>query len=249
MAAGIRVASAPVIALMDGDLQNDASDIPAMMGQLLAEDLDMVAGRRMARQDHVLWRKFPSKIANRLIGWLTGVKLNDYGCSLKVFRASLAKELDLYGELHRFIPVLVSMRGGRFAQVPVRHHRRHAGSSKYGIDRTFRVISDLLLMIFFQRFLQRPMHLFGYMGLGLLGAGGLIEGYLLLLKLLGHSIGGRPLFYVGWMAILGGFQCLTTGLVAELVMRTYFASHQRFPYEWRRVMVRDAESWRSRMDS
>ncbi|RMF00588.1 MAG: glycosyltransferase, partial [Bacteroidetes bacterium] len=157
--AGIDLARGSFIATMDGDLQNDPSDIPPMLELAQRKDLDMVAGERAERKDDIFLRKTPSWIANYIIRTSSGVHLRDYGCALRVMRAEIAKELGLYGELHRFIPVLVSLETNRIEQVAVKHHARQFGESKYGLGRTFKVVSDLLLMLFFKRYLARPMHL------------------------------------------------------------------------------------------
>ncbi len=230
MAAGIDAAKGKFIATLDGDLQNDPSDIKMMLEKLEAEKLDIVAGIRANRKDGMYLRKIPSKIANWLIRKTTKVHISDYGCTLKVFRASIAKQLGLYGELHRFIPILGNMEGAKIAEVDVKHHARQFGESKYGIGRTFRVISDLMLMIFMSKYRQKPMHFFGTVGIFMFGMGGLIESYLLLLKIFGQDIGGRPLFYVGILLIITGLQLITTGFIAELVMRTYYGSQNKKPY-------------------
>ncbi len=196
---------------------------------------DMVAGNRAKRQDKVLLRKIPSAIANYLIRQLSGVHLKDYGCALKVFRAELAKELGLYGELHRFIPVLASLEGARITQVDVKHHPRTAGRSKYGLGRTFKVVSDLLLMIFFKRYLQKPMHLFGNAGVFLFALGAVINLYLGVLKLMGNDIWGKPLLILGLMLVLAGIQFVTIGIVVEIQMRTYFEAQQKKPYKIRHI--------------
>jgi len=164
MAAGIDEASGELIATMDGDLQNDPGDIPMMMQYLSDHNLDVVAGRRAGRKDGMVLRKIPSLIANALIRNMTDVHIRDYGCTLKVFKKDVAKNLGLYGELHRFIPVLVQLYGATMEEVDVRHHERKFGRSKYGIGRTFKVLSDLLFMVFFQKYSQKPMHLFGTLG-------------------------------------------------------------------------------------
>ena len=230
MAGGIEAANGEYIVTLDGDLQNDPADIPLMIAKLEAEGLDIVAGRRLKRQDGAILRKFPSKIANWLIRKLTHTHIRDLGCTLKLFRSSLAKQLDLYGELHRFIPVLASFYGAKIGEIDVRHHSRQHGVSKYGLGRTFRVASDLLLMVFFVKYRQRPMHLFGLIGLSRFLIGGLIEAYLLLLKILGQDIGGRPLFYVGILLLLMSVQFITAGFVSELLMRTYYGSQNKKPY-------------------
>ena len=164
MAAGIDAATCEFIATMDADLQNDPSDIPFMLDKMIAEDWDLVAGIRANRQDNVI-RKIPSRIANKIIRTTTGVTLHDYGCTLKVFRRDIAKNLGLYGDMHRFIPVLAAVQGTKMTEVPVKHHPRIHGKSKYGMGRTFRVMSDLLLILFMQKYFQRPMHIFGPAGL------------------------------------------------------------------------------------
>lgn len=230
MAAGIEAARGDYIATLDGDLQNDPADIPLMLQKLEAERLDIVAGYRAARKDGAFLRKLPSKAANWLIRRLTQTRVRDLGCTLKLFRASLAKQLDLYGELHRFIPVLASFEGAKIAEMDVRHHARKFGTSKYGLGRTFRVASDLLLMVFFLKYRQRPMHLFGTIGLSMFLVGGAIEAYLFMLKIFGEDIGGRPLFYVGILMLIMSVQFITTGFVSELLMRTYYGSQNKKPY-------------------
>lgn len=222
MAAGIEVARGRYIATMDGDLQNDPKDIPMMLEKLIDNDWDVVAGRRADRQDGMFLRKVPSKIANALIRRLTGVYLNDYGCSLRVYKSQVAKELELYGELHRFIPVLLHLQGASMTEVNVQHHARVHGQSKYGLNRTLKVLSDLVLMLFLKRYLQRPIHIFGGIGIVALLVGGGIYAYLFILKLFGADIWGRPLLMVGLLFLLGGMQSLFFGVIAELAMRVYF---------------------------
>ncbi|HKK75955.1 MAG TPA: glycosyltransferase family 2 protein [Saprospiraceae bacterium] len=233
--AGIDQASGEYIATMDGDLQNDPSDIPMMMEILEEGDFDMVAGNRANRKDGMFLRKIPSKIANYIIRTAGGVKLKDYGCALRVFQADLAKDLGLYGELHRFIPLMAHLEGGRITQVDVKHHARKFGKSKYGLNRTFKVVSDLLLMLFFKRYMQKPMHLFGNTGIFMVGAGVLINIYLLIVKLMGNDIWGRPLLILGMLLLFMGIQFVTIGIVVEIQMRTYFESQAKRPYKIRRV--------------
>lgn len=237
MAAGIDAARGGLIAMLDGDLQNDPLDIPLMMELLQKGGYDVVAGIRAKRQDGLLLRKLPSKAANWLIRRVTGVHISDYGCTLKLFRSEVARNLGLYGELHRYIPVLASMYGARMAEMEVRHHPRHAGVSKYGIGRTLRVASDLMLMVFFQKYGQRPMHLFGGAGLTLMVAGLLINGYLAIQKILGESIGGRPLLFLGLLLTMTGIQLITTGFIADLIMRTYYESQSKKPYNIKRQII------------
>ncbi|MBK7475212.1 MAG: glycosyltransferase family 2 protein [Haliscomenobacter sp.] len=234
--AGIDHAEGEFIATMDGDLQNDPTDIPEMLRVAREGGWDMVAGNRANRQDGFILRKLPSRIANYIIRNAAGVQLKDYGCALKVLRADLAKDLGLYGELHRFIPVLAHLEGGKITQVDVKHHPRQFGKSKYGLGRTFKVVSDLLLMLFFKKYMQKPMHLFGNSGLFLLALGLVINLYLLVLKILGQDIWGRPLLLLGMILLLSGIQFITIGITAEIQMRTYFESQQKKPYKIRRLL-------------
>lgn len=227
MQAGLDAARGSVIVTMDGDLQNDPIDIPRMVKRLLSEDLDLVAGWRKDRQDGLLLRKIPSRIANRLIARMTGVRLKDYGCSLKVFRASAIKSVRLYGEMHRFIPAWLATvtTPRRIAQEVVTHHARVFGQSKYGISRTFRVILDLVFVYFFMRYRTRPGHFFGGIGIGLGALGSLILSYLVALKLfLGEDIGTRPLLFGGFFLVIAGIQMVTSGVLAELLARVYYES-------------------------
>lgn len=237
MSAGIDYAEGEYIATLDGDLQNDPSDIPAMIDKLEKEDWDVVAGVRANRKDGMVLRKIPSGIANAMIRKLTGVHLHDYGCTLKLFKKDIAKNLGLYGELHRFIPVLAELQGARLTEMDVKHHPRIHGESKYGLGRTFKVLSDLLLMVFFQKYLQRPMHLFGTAGILTFLAGSFINLYLLVLKMMGEDIWGRPLLILGITLLLGGVQLITIGLIAELIVRTYFESQSKKTYRVKQVIV------------
>lgn len=254
MQAGIDVARGDVIATLDGDLQNDPGDIPRLVAQLLAGNLDLVVGWRQDRQDNVWLRTIPSRIANRLIGNITGVRLHDYGCSLKVYRASVIKEVRLYGEMHRFIPAWVSVRTApqRIREAVVNHRARLHGESKYGLSRTFRVLVDLLSVYFFLRFLSRPGHFFGRIGLVSGGLGVLVLGYLFVQKLLlGADIGTRPLLLVGVLLVLMAVQFLTTGVLSELITRIYFASSASRPYAIRTdssTPATDETGWRSPHD-
>jgi len=242
MAAGIEHAKGEYIATLDGDLQNDPSDIPVMLERIKKEKIDLVAGRRKKRQDNYVLRKFPSMIANYIIRRSTGVYLSDYGCTIKVFKAQLAKRLELYGELHRFIPVLASLHGAKIAEIDVKHYARKYGESKYGISRTIRVISDLMLMLFFLKYKQKPMHLFGSIGQISLGLGGILMTYLLVIKIFGADIGNRPLLFISILMIMTGVQFLTTGFIAELLMRTYYAAEKKKPYTIETIYVGGDES-------
>ena len=210
------------VVTLDADLQNEPGDIPLLLERLETDSsVDMVSGWRKDRQDAELSRKLPSRIANRLISSTTGVHLHDYGCALKAYRRPIIDRIRLYGELHRFIPSLAKEAGARITEVPVRHHARTRGVSKYGIDRTFRVILDLILIVFFMRYRQRPLHAFGGLGLWLAAPGVLILAWLLLQKVLGEDIGGRPLLLAGVMLVLMGVQMVVAGLIGELLMRIY----------------------------
>jgi glycosyltransferase involved in cell wall biosynthesis len=230
MQAGIDAARGVVIATLDGDLQNDPADIPRLVNEMLERDLDLLAGKRAKRKDAVIMRKIPSKIANRIIGRVTGVRITDYGCSLKVYRSSVIKQVRLYGEMHRFIPVWAAMVTAphRIAESPVSHSARQFGSSKYGISRTFRVILDLLTVFFFMRFQARPGHFFGSIGLALGSVGGFLLAYLAFIKFaLGQDIGGRPLFLVAILLLVFSMQFITTGVVAEMLTRIFYQDRPR----------------------
>lgn len=233
MQAGIDTARGDIIAMLDGDLQNDPIDIPRMVERLINEDLDLVSGWRKDRKDGLWLRKVPSWIANRLIGRITQVHLHDYGCSLKVFRAHVLKSVRLYGEMHRFIPAWLasSTSPARIKEEVVQHHARQFGASKYGISRTFRVILDLLSVYFFMRYRSRPGHFFGMIGFifGALGTATL--GYLFFVKLFfGENIGARPLLMIGVLFIVVAVQFFTTGVLSELTARTYFESSNTHSY-------------------
>ncbi len=236
MAAGFNYARGRVIVTLDGDLQNDPADIPRLLAKL-DEGYDLVSGWRKDRKDAALTRLLPSKMANWLIGRVTGVNLHDYGCSLKAYRSELVADMNLYGELHRFLPALAFIEGARIAELPVRHHARKYGRSKYGLGRTFRVLMDLLTIWFMKRFLTRPMHVFGLLGLSSMLLGILLGGYLTFIKLaLGVSIGHRPLLILAVVLLLTGIQLFSFGLLAELLMRTYHESQGRPIYRVREIL-------------
>ena len=236
MAAGFATSTAPVIVTLDGDLQNDPADIPLLINTL-EQGFDLVCGWRRHRQDNTISRLLPSWLANRLIARVTGVRLHDYGCSLKAYRRELIDDLNLYGELHRFLPALAAIEGARISEVVVHHEPRRFGQSKYGIDRTFRVLMDLLTVWFIKRFLTKPMHGFGLWGLASIAVGVVINLWLLGLKVFNHAaIGTRPLLMVGVLAILSGIQLLCFGLLAELQMRTYHESQGRPIYRVRETL-------------
>lgn len=237
MAAGIDAASGDYIVTMDGDLQNDPHDIPLMLEMVLAGGWDVVAGNRKNRKDGALLRKIPSRIANRIIRNLSQVHIHDYGCTLKVFTRDLAKRLGLYGELHRFIPILAVMQGGKITEMDVTHHPRIHGKSKYNLNRTLRVMSDLILMVFFQKYFRRPIHFFGPVGIISFASGLLINLYLLIEKIMGADIWGRPLLMLGVTLVIAGIQFLTFGLIAELIMRIYFESQNKKTYYIKETFV------------
>jgi glycosyltransferase involved in cell wall biosynthesis len=236
MAAGFHQAQGRFIISLDADLQNDPSDIPEILAKL-EEGYDLVSGWRKNRQDAALTRLLPSKIANWLIGRVTNVRIHDYGCSLKGYRAELLADLNLYGELHRFLPALAFMEGAKITEIPVKHHPRRYGSSKYGLGRTLRVLMDLLTIWFMQKFLTRPMHVFGALGLLSLGLGLLTGGYLTILKFaFGESIADRPLLTLVVVLLLAGVQLFCFGLLGELLIRTYHESQGRPIYRVREVI-------------
>ncbi len=237
MAAGFDASRGEILVTLDGDLQNDPADIPLLLNQLEQGQLDLVSGWRHQRQDNTISRLLPSLLANLLIARVTGVKLHDYGCTLKAYRREVVADMNLYGELHRFLPALAFIEGARIGEVQVNHHPRRYGKSKYGIDRTFRVLMDLLTVWFMKRFLTRPMHVFGFAGLVSLGTGLALAIWLVSEKLLlGADIGNRPLLLMAVLAILSGVQLFGFGLLAELQMRTYHESQGRPIYRVRSTL-------------
>ncbi|BAY13110.1 glycosyltransferase family 2 protein [Calothrix sp. NIES-2098] len=239
MAAGFNYAVGKVIVTLDADLQNDPADIPILLIKL-EEGYDLVSGWRHKRQDAALSRLLPSKIANWLIGNITGVKLHDYGCSLKAYRAEVLADMNLYGELHRFLPALAYIEGARITEIPVRHHPRRFGRSKYGLSRTFRVMMDLLTISFMKKFLTKPMHVFGLLGLLSMVIGAGIGIYLTFIKLVwGEMIGNRPLLILAVLLLVTGVQLFCFGLLAELLMRTYHESQGRPIYRVREVVAKN----------
>ncbi|PWL38302.1 glycosyltransferase [Flagellimonas aquimarina] len=242
LAAGIDYAEGEFIITMDGDLQNDPSDIPQMLEHAVGEDYDLITGIRQKRKDSLV-KKIPSKIANFLVRRVTKLDIKDNGCALKVFTKDIAKGLNLYGEMHRFITLLAHLEGAQIKQVPVKHHARHAGVSKYGLERVFKVVADMMLLLFIRKYFQRPIHLFGIFGVLLIILGFFINIYLLILKLgLGEDIGSRPLLIFGMMFILGGIQLFTIGIVMELLIRTYYESQQKRPYRVKKITIGDGKA-------
>jgi glycosyltransferase involved in cell wall biosynthesis len=237
ISAGFRYAQGEVIITIDGDLQNDPIDIPMLLQTLEEGEYDLVSGWRRDRQDTKLTRVLPSKIANWLIGQVTGVRLHDYGCSLKAYRSDLVSDLNLYGELHRFLPALAFIEGARITERVVTHHPRRFGHSKYGIDRTFRVVMDLLTISFMRKFLTRPMHVFGLFGLIFLTLGIAISAHLAYIRLIvGEDIGQRPLLILAVVMLLAGLNLFSVGILAEIAMRTYHESQNRPIYRVRQAI-------------
>jgi glycosyltransferase involved in cell wall biosynthesis len=235
-AAGFDYARGRVIITMDGDLQNDPRDIPRLV-DTLEQGCDIVCGWRKDRKDPFFSRRLPSLAANRIISAATGVRLHDYGCSLKAFRAEVIKPLKLYGEMHRFLPAIASEQGVTITEAVVNHRARRHGASKYGISRTVRVVLDLLTVKFLLSYSTRPLQIFGLMGLamGLLGA--VITGYLAYVRLMGEqSIANRPLLFFGGLLVISGLQLVTVGLLAELQARTYHESQNKPTYVIREVL-------------
>ena len=241
MAAGFYYAVGKAIVTLDADLQNDPADIPMLLAKL-AEGYDLVSGWRQKRQDGAVNRLLPSKIANWLIRRTTSVNIHDYGCSLKAYRAELLADMNLYGELHRFLPALAYIEGARITEIPVRHHARRFGRSKYGIWRTFRVLMDLLTILFMKRFLTRPMHVFGLLGLISMVSGTAIGIHLTFVKFAFHEdIGNRPLLILAVLLLVTGVQLFCFGLLAELLMRTYHESQGRPIYRVREVVAKNID--------
>jgi len=235
-AAGFDYAQGEVIVTLDADLQNDPADIPALLAKI-EEGYDVVSGWRVERKDPFLSRRLPSMVANFLISQVTGVRLHDYGCSLKAYRREVIENIDLYGELHRFIPALASWMGISLAEVPVSHQERRFGRSKYGLSRTIKVLLDLLTVRFLLSYSTRPIHIFGSLGLFSFLAGILLGGYLTYIKFAYHQdIGGRPLLLLAILLMVVGIQTVTMGLLGELIVRTYYEARDKPTYAVREVL-------------
>lgn len=230
IAAGIDAAKGDVVVTLDADLQNDPKDIPMLVAKL-DEGYDVVSGWRKKRNDTFINRKLPSFIANAIISLVTGAKLHDYGCTLKAYRHQTLEAVQLYGEMHRFVPALVYGAGGKIVEVEVRHHARKFGKTKYGIERTFKVILDLLVIKFLNRYFTRPMHFFGGVGLWSFGAGLIIFFWMAVLKIVEHTAFiSTPLPLVAVFFFLVGLQFILMGLLAEMMIRVYFESGERKTY-------------------
>ena len=239
MQAGFDHARGDIIATIDADLQNDPKDIPRLI-EYINQGYDLVAGWRADRKDTFINRRLPSMLANWLISWITTVKLHDYGCTLKVMKSDVAKEIRLYGEMHRFIPVVANWMGVSIVEVKVNHRARMFGTSKYGIGRTIRVVLDLMTVRFIQSYLARPMQIFGLAGFICFGAGSLVSAWLALQKLIyGAALAERPALLLGVLLIVVGIQLASLGLVADVLARTYFESQKKPSYYVRSVVRGD----------
>lgn len=239
LSAGFHEAKGDVIIAMDGDLQHAPEDIPALLAKI-DEGFDIASGWRKNRIDNAILRKIPSRIANKMMAKASGVDLRDFGTTFKAYRSEVLKDVNLYGELHRFIPALASFYGARIAEVPIRNTPRAAGDSHYGIGRTFRVLFDILTIKFLLKYMTRPMHFFGSIGLAGTAAGSAIMLFLLAKKILGHDIVSEhgPLMVAGGLALVAGLMMFSTGLIGELIMRTYFESQDRRIYAVREILTR-----------
>lgn len=236
MSAGIQHAQGDVIVTLDGDLQNDPADIPVLL-EHVDRGYDLVHGWRKDRQDAFLNRKLPSKIANRLISAVTGFPVHDLGCTMKAVRTEIAREIPLYGEMHRFIPILAHWRGARCLEVPVRHHARRFGTSKYGIGRTHRVLMDLITVTYLIRYLASPMKLFGSLGLLCGAVGCLALAATVGMKLFsGSDMTGNPLLLLTVFSGMVAMQFFVLGMLGELGARIYYESQGKFPYGVRRTI-------------
>ncbi len=234
--AGIDHSHGGTIILLDADLQNDPADIPMLLAKL-DEGYDLVSGWRKDRQDNKLTRTLPSNMANALISWVTGVHLHDYGCTLKAYRREALEGFRLYGEMHRFIPVFAHSIGARITELPVHHHARKFGKAKYGLERTIKVVLDLFTVKFLLDYSHKPMRLFGGTGITLIAGGGILLFIIIIRKIIeGISILGSPLFQLGLMFFILGFQSILMGLIAELLARTYHESQRKPTYTIRKIL-------------
>ena len=234
MSAGFDNSKGEIVITLDGDLQNDPNDIPKLISEI-NKGYDLICGWRFDRKDKLINRKIPSKFANKLIAKVTGLKLHDYGCSLKAYRKEIIDDIKLYGELHRFLPVLANIEGARIKEIKVNHRSRKYGFSKYGIDRTFRVLMDLLTVWFMTKFLTRPMYGFGFVGIISIITSLTMSSYLIVLKIIGEDIGNRPMLMFSLMLGITGVQLFSFGLLSELLIRTYHESQSRPIYRIRSI--------------
>jgi glycosyltransferase involved in cell wall biosynthesis len=250
LAAGFDEACGEIIVSMDGDLQHDPEDLPNLLAKI-NEGYDIASGWRKHRVDNAITRRLPSRIANWMMSKASGVDLHDFGTTYKAYRAEIIEDINLYGELHRFIPALASFYGAKIAEVPIKNINRPDGRSHYGLGRTFNVFFDILTIKFLLSYLTRPMHFFGRAGLAGTAAGGLILTYLLIYKILGHAIvpNHTPLMMAGVTLLLAGLVMFSTGILGEVVMRTYFESQGRRIYAIRDITTQDADAEESKKRS
>lgn len=236
MMAGIDHAEGDIVIPIDGDLQNDPADIPRLL-EKLDEGYDVVSGWRRDRQDAAIRRNFVSRVANRLISWVSGVHLHDYGCSLKAYRRDVVKDVKLYGEMHRFIPIYATWLGARVTEIPVTHHPRIHGTSKYGLNRVFKVVLDIIVIRFLDRYFTKPIHLFGGFGIFSIFISILSFSFMFYLKFVeGVSMILTPLPLLGVTTFLLGIMSILMGLLAEMIVRTYFESQQKNTYLVRKTL-------------
>lgn len=233
--AGIDHARGKYVATLDGDLQNDPADLPMMLSLLKEKDCDIVSGIRVDRQDDFLLRKIPSYIANFIVRKVTQTNIIDNGCGIKIFKSSILREIPLYGERHRFVVALAALEGASIEQVKVNHYPRIYSKSKYGLGRTLKVVSDIILMSFLKRYGQKPMYLYGKIGFITLLAGSIILLWLLVQKILGLDIWGRPVLILGVLFMFIGFQVISTGLILDAVIRNDYETNATKPYKIKRV--------------
>ncbi len=238
ISAGFDFAEGKVIITLDADLQNDPRDIPLLL-EKLNEGYDIVSGWRVNRKDKAITRRFPSIIANRIISKLTGVYLHDYGCTLKAYKREVIKNIDLYGEMHRYIPAIASWMGVRVAEVPVRHHSRKYGRSKYGVSRTIKVILDIITVKFLLSYSQSPIQIFGVLGLFSATAGFIMTAYLIIMRIFfNQPLSERPLFILSIFMIFIGIQLITMGLLAEVLMRVHHEVRNRSTYVVKEMILK-----------
>ena len=238
LAAGFEVAKGDYIITLDGDLQNDPNDILPMLNKAVEGDWDIVTGIRVKRKDSII-KTIPSRIANFIIRTLTRLNISDQGCALKVFKKETAKSLNLYGEMHRFINLAAYLDGARITEVPVRHNPRKFGYSKYGLGRIFKVINDLLLILFQKKFLQKPIYFFGSIGIIIFSTGSILSLYFFVIRVMGQDIWGRPLLILAIMLVIIGIQIFSIGITYDLMMKTYYESQNKKPYKIRKIHQSD----------
>ena len=238
LAAGFDIAKGDYIITLDGDLQNDPNDILPMLNKAVEGDWDIVTGIRVKRKDSII-KIIPSRIANFIIRTLTRLNISDQGCALKVFKKETAKSLNLYGEMHRFINLAAYLDGARITEVPVRHNPRKFGYSKYGLGRIFKVINDILLILFQKKFLQKPIYFFGSIGVIIFSTGSILSLYFFVIRIMGQDIWGRPLLILSIMLVIIGIQIFSIGITYDLMMKTYYESQNKKPYKIRKIHQSD----------